>query len=102
MINPICTVPWCMSDHSDGDPVHWTLPEHLSTLGEHAPLMLTEVRVQGSLVLGEVPPARIHVDTRIASDLWHPALTLSPSQARRLSTMVDKTAGLVDPKDESR
>jgi hypothetical protein len=102
MTNPICPVPWCMSDHSDHDDTHWTLPEVFDTLGEHAPLMLTEVRIQGSLVPGEVRPARVHVDTRIASDLWTAALVLSPNQARHLSARVVETAEIVDPRDESR
>jgi hypothetical protein len=74
------------------------------TLGEHAPLMLTQVRVQASLVPGEVPPGRVHVDTRFGSnaDLWRPALVLSPGQARKLSTAVESSAELVDPKGEGR
>jgi hypothetical protein len=95
MTNPNCPLPWCMSDHSDHDPVHWTLPETFDTLGEHSPLMLTEVRVQGSLVPGEVPPATIHVDSRIGNDLWHPVLVLSPGQARELSACVVLVAEIV-------
>jgi hypothetical protein len=95
MINP-CRFPWCMSDHSDGDPVHWTLPELLDTLGEHAPLMTTQVRVQGSYVHDEVPPARVHVDTRLGNaDLWHPVLVLSVDQARRLSARVVLVAEII-------
>jgi hypothetical protein len=93
-IHPTCPA-WCMSDHSDGDDVHWTLPEQLDTLGEHAPLMTTQVRVQGSYVPSEQPPGRVHVDSRIGNDLWHLALILSIDQARRLSAFVVLVAEII-------
>jgi hypothetical protein len=52
MTNPICRLPWCVTDHGGPvhDDTHWTHPETLDTLGQHTPLLTTQVRVQGSLL----------------------------------------------------
>jgi hypothetical protein len=95
---PACPFRWCTTNHSGAvfDPVHWSAAEVLETLGEHDPLLATQVRVQGSLIDDEYPPAKVHVDTRIGNaDLWHPALILSPDQARRLSASVVLVAEII-------
>jgi hypothetical protein len=46
------------------DPVHWTPEEVFESIGQHCPAVNEQVRVQGSLNADEVPPARVHVDTR--------------------------------------
>jgi hypothetical protein len=76
---------WCTTDHRGAvyDPVHWTAAEHVDTLGEHAPAVREQVRVQGSLHPGEDPPARVHVDTRFSDrGLWKPVLVMTPDQTR--------------------
>jgi hypothetical protein len=89
---------WCITDHSGAvhEPVHWTTPEEFDTLGEHAPAVREQVRVQGSLHHGEVPPARVHVDTRLGdADLWRAVLVMTPGQARHLSACVVLAAEII-------
>jgi hypothetical protein len=59
-------------------------PTHLEILGEHAPAVREQVRVQGSLHPDKVPPARVYVDTRLGDrDLWRPVLVLSVAHLLR-------------------
>jgi hypothetical protein len=80
---------WCTTNHRGAiyDPVHWTSPYEIDTLGEHAPAVREQVRVQGSVHLGEDPPARVHVDTRLSDrTLWKPVLVMTPGQTRAVAT----------------
>jgi hypothetical protein len=69
------------------------------SIGEHGPAINEQVRIQGSLNHGEVPPARVHVDTRFGDrDVWRAVLVLTPVQARTLSASVVLVAEIVGDK----
>jgi hypothetical protein len=89
---------WCITDRAGAvfDPIHWTEPEQFDSIGEHGPAVNAQVRIQGSLHHGEVPPARVHVDTRFGDrDVWHAMLVLTPVQARTLSACVVLVAEII-------